>query len=273
MQSSDHDLMAFLNACDPAAMHSLIQALRSKLSPESKKIAALCPTLESIPPAGTLARSELTKRAVDLLRWYASDGIAYMGRGILGGEGGVHYSKIVRDVARLLNGRLKRKDRIKIPKAASVAELEALIMQVLLGMALQDKSSQEIAQVLEEAGLERDAALAAAQKYGPGLAAIAIPVLTRILGMKVVKAIIERILVEIIARQIGKQAAEQVAKRLFVQVSRRAATRWIPIVGWALVGVDVVLFAASPATRMTLRSVPLIAGFRERERLAVAAEA
>jgi len=267
MGPSDTQLIEYLTKCDAVALHSVVVSLKSKLSGSSGELAERYPTPESIPNTRTKARKDLAQAVVGLLRWYASDSIAFLFRKVFSGDGGIHYHEIVRDVANLLNGRLSKKDRVKIPKAASVAETERVIIQVLLRLSFKDKSQEEIAQVLKEAGLEKDAAWAAAKKYGAGLSSVTIPVLTKILGKKTVKVLIERIMVAILSKTIGKEAASAIAKRLLIQVSQKAITRFLNVVGWILAGLDVLLFTTSPAKRMTVPTVALIAVFRERDRL------
>lgn len=267
MEASDKVLIAYLNQCSSVEVHNLIGFMRSWLSPTSKQLAEQYETPESIPRARSKKRRQLAESAVELLRWYGSDTIAYVARWLVGKEAGVHYHEIVRDVAKRINRSLKKKNRRDLPRVASIDEWEEHVVEMLLTGAFKDKSQEETTQMLREAGLDQDAAETAARKFGPGLGGVALPVLVKMLGKKTVTVLLEKILVWVTYKFIGKEAAKKLAQTLIIKFAQRSWAKFISTIGWALVGLDVLLFATSPASRIILPAVSAISVFRVRARL------
>jgi hypothetical protein len=267
-KSSNAELEEFLGRCDPADVHALIGLMRSRLSRKSKRLAGTFGKVEEIPPSGTEERKELCTTIVNLIGWYGSNLVAYGVRRKTKGNGAKQYMGITRDVLRLLNKRLPRKERQKIPRATGIAELEQQVVEILLAMRFHKKKTDEIVQILEESGLEKDVALDIAVRHGPGgLASAGLPILTKILGKKTVMTMVQQTLVAVIGRFISEEAAKTMAKRLAVKITQKALTRLINVIGWVLLALDVVFFATSPARRMTIRIVPYVSLVRVRERL------
>ena len=262
MHKSDSDLARYLHLCDPIEVHTLLGFLRSAFSTSSKQLADLYATPSSIPLAGSDARKQLAESVVGLLKWYGSDAIAYGTRWLIGREPSVGYHVIVRDVALVMNKNLKRKDRRQLPRVATVAEWEQIVVELLVGSAFTGKTLDEIVQMLREAGLDEDAARAAAKNFGPGLAGLGLPLLVKVLGKKTVVVILEKILVALVYRFIGKEAAQTLAKVFFKKLAQRVWARALWWIGWILVAIDVLLFAASPASRITVPTVAAISIFR-----------
>ena len=265
--TSNDELAKYLAACDSEDVQALIGLLRSKLSPSSRKLAGEYPSLDAVPAAGTDERLELCRRIVSLLGWYGANSIAYTWRKVSQGDGGKAYLGILRDVVRLLNHRLPREHREKLPVATGVPELEQKTVEILLALQFHDKKTEEIVQILEESGLEREVAEDAARRYGPGLASVGLPILTKFLGKKTVMTIVQQMLVAIVGRFVGKEAASQMAKRIAIKIAQKTLTRLISWVGWALLASDLVMFATAPARRITLKVVPFLALSRVRKRL------
>ena len=267
METSNEELIAYFVQCDSIELNTVITYMRSRLSPRSKEIADRYPLPERIPEASSEERRKLACSVVGLLRWFGSNALAYGARQLFGREGGADYSRIVRDVAKLMNKHLKRRERIDLPRVATVPEWEAIIVNLLLTSTFKKLSNEEIAQMLREAGLSEDAARASAKKFGPGMGAIALPILVNLLGKKTVTVVLEQLLVALTYRFVGKEAAQTLAKRLLVKLAQRFWSRLIAVVGWVLLGLDILLFVTSPATRITIPCVAAISIFRVRARL------
>ena len=265
MQTSDSQLTAYLAGCDPVELHTIIAMMRSRLSTKSKDLARRYPTVESIPAAGTEDRQTLARAAVDLLRWFGSNTISYGLRRLMRRHGGVSYHRIVADVARHIN--LKHGDRASLPRIATVSEWEEIIVRSLLVGALRGKSTEEVAEMLHHAGLKADAARTTAMQFGPRAAGVALPLLLTGMGRKVAGTLLEEVMVSLAYRYVGKEAAETVAKKLAMGLATRSWSRLISVAGWALVGLDVLKFATSPAARVTVPTVAAISVFRVRARL------
>jgi hypothetical protein len=169
---------------------------------------------------------------------------------------------IVRDVAKVINKNLKRKDRRQLLRIATVAEWEKIVVELLVGGAFTGKTHDEIAQMLQEAGLDEEAARAAAKKFGPGLAGLGLPLLVKVLGKKTVVVILEQIFIALVYRYIGREAAKTLAKAIFRILTQQAWKRLLGLIGWILVVIDVLLFAAAPARRITVPTVAAISIFR-----------
>ncbi|MCX5674099.1 MAG: hypothetical protein NTX87_03750 [Planctomycetota bacterium] len=267
MENSHVELAHYLCGCDSVEVHTLITLMRSRLSPRSREIATRYPAPESIPQPGSEERRELANSVVSLLRWFGSNSLAYGARLVFGKEAGTGYSRILRDVAKIMNGHLKRRERMDLPRLATVAQWEEIIVNLVITRVYKEMSSEEIAQMLREAGLNEDAARAAAKKFGPGMGAIAFPVLVNLLGKKTVTVVLEQLLVAVTYRFVGKEAAQTLAKRFMIIIAKRSWARLVAVVGWILLGIDILLFATSPATRITLPSIAAISLFRIRHRL------
>lgn len=256
-----------LTQWDGGDVHALIRLLRSKLSPESRRLCEEFVDVESIPPVRTSQRRELCQRIVALLGWYASNTVAYAWRRAGGSDGGKHYLAMLNDVVRRLNKRLPKKERHKLPQAMGIAEAEEKLVELFIGLQFAKKKTEEIVQILQESGVELATANEVAREYGPGLAGAALPLLTKLLGKKTVMIMIQQMTVAIVGRFIGKQAAAQIAKRLAVKVAQKTLTRLIGVVGWALLAVDIFMFVTSPARRITMKTIPFIAMLRAQDRL------
>jgi hypothetical protein len=267
LEQSDKYLIEFLSKCSNVELHILLQMLRSRFSPASKKLLKHYPNEHDIPDAGSQGHPELAEETTNLLRWYGSNAFAYVYRRITHKNGGTNYHKILRDTAKVLNKFRKRKDRMQLPRVASVEEWEDLICALLLKDACKKKTPEQITTMFKQAGLEEEAAKHAAKQFGPGTTSIALPLLVKILGKKTTKAIIKEVIVKITQRRLGKNAALQLAKRLLIKVPQKTIARTLSIVGWVLFALDAVCFLASPARRITIRTVALISGLQTRERV------
>lgn len=265
--SSNELLIKFLCNSDEIVVHTLIELLRSRLSLASGKLHKQFSSLDKIPVRNTTERREMVTELVNLLGWYGSNTIAYRARVILHGDGVKQYSTIAMDVVKFFRRRLPRKQRLDLPRAPGVTELEEMIVQMFIGAAFHNKSVEEITQNLIEAGLEGDAAKNAAKIFGPGTSIIALPVLVKLLGKKTVTVIIGQIIVSVTQKFIGKGAAQAVATRLLIKYSQKTISKLVSVIGWILLAFEVVLFMTSPARRVTIKVVPYIALIRVRNQL------
>lgn len=268
MVESDSNLIGFFLECDPFELHTLVRAMKSRLSPFSRKLAEQYPNMNDIPEAYTPERTELSIKMLKVLRWYGSNAIAYGRRKIVIKEGGCHYHRILRDTARILNLSQKRKNRKKLPKVASVAEWEELICSFLLASTLKGKNPEEVATMFEEAGLDVEAAKSAAKQFVPSTAVgMSLPIIAKFLGKKTITRLIEQVLIQLTYRRIGKEAAKQMAKRLLVKVPQKTFVKLVSGVGLLLIAVDAILFFSSPARRITVPTVSMISALRSLNRL------
>jgi hypothetical protein len=268
MPRSNDDLIAFLTDCTPAECFTILASLKSTLCPDSGQLCDKYPTLDSIPPSTNLARRALATDMVNLLRWYGSNSIAYALRMAVADHPGVDYTEVVRDAAQLLNAQLPRSQRIPIPRLADALDYEQLVVQLVLGLSLRDKSAEEIAALLEESGLAKEAAVKTAKSILlAGAPGIAVGTLVKLLGKTVVHTIMENLLVTLISQVLSKQAAEMLARKLLIQLTQRALAFWLTAIAilWAIL--DMTTLASGPATRITLPTVTLIATLRLRREL------
>jgi len=264
---SDKYLVEFLSKCGNVELHALLNMLRSRFSLVSKKLVNRYPNQDNIPDAGSQRRAELAEEIANLLRWYGSNALAYAWRRIAHKDGGTKYHKILRDTAKVLNNFRKRKCRMQLPRVASVEEWEGLVCALLVENAFKNKRPENIAVILKEAGLEKEAAAEAAKKFGPGATSVGLPILVKILGKRTVKLIIEEVIVKMTQRRLGKDAALRLAKRLLIKVPQKTAARTLIIVGWVLFALDAVCFLASPARRIVIPAVSFISGLQTRKRI------
>lgn len=268
MVESDSNLIDFFSKCSSFELHALLRAMTSRFSPFSKKLAEQYPTEDDIPNVNTPERAELSNKMLKLLRWYGSNAITFASRKIATKEGGCHYHRILRDVAKILNLSQKRKDRKKLPKVASVDEWESLICSILLASAVKGKTPQQVATMFEEAGLDAEAAKSAAKQFAPGaVVGISLPIAVKILGKKTVTQLVKVIIINLTYRRLGKEAASQMAKRLLIKFPQKFFARVISGIGWLLLAVDVILLFSSPAKRITVPTVSMISALRSLDRV------
>lgn len=251
-------------------MHALIGIMRSRFCRASLHLAKKYSSVAQIPLPSSSARAQLSGEMVELLGWYGSNTLGYGYRKLTQSKGTKPYLGILNDVAKLLNKRLPKRDRKKLPLAGGVSDLEKDVVEILLGLRFGGKKSTEkIVQILEESGLEKHVAEEVATRYGTvGLGGVSLPMLTKVLGKKSVMNIVQAMVVSIVGKFIGKEAAKQMAKRVALKITQKALTRMIIWIGWILLGADIVGFATSPARRVTVKVIPFIALVRVRERLA-----
>lgn len=257
--TSSAELEDYLTESESSEIHALIGLMYSRLSPESRKLATEYAQPGAIPPSCSEARRRLCGRIVALLGWYGSNAMAYGWRRLLRVDAGKPYLGILRDVVKVLNHQLPRKERQALPLATGVSDFEQKVTEILLRLRFHEKTAEEIVQILRESGLEKDIAKDVVRRYGPGLASVGLPMLSTFLGKKTVMVMVQQMVVAIVGRYIGREAALQMAKRLAVKVAQKTLTRLINWVGWVLLAADVTMFACAPARRITVKVVLFIA--------------
>jgi uncharacterized protein YaaW (UPF0174 family) len=89
-------------------------------------------------------------------------------------------------------------------------------------------------------------------------------VLVKLLGKKAVTTLLQATVIEIVAAKVGKAAAERLVLAAFKHVSQKTVAALMNFVGVALIAKDV-LDLASPARRVTIPAVALIAASRMSE--------
>ena len=268
MVESDSNLVDFFSKCDVFELLTLLKAMKSHYSPFSKKLVKRYPTENDIPNANTPERMELSNEMLQLLQWYGSNAVAYGWRKVTVRRGGCHYHKILRDVAKRLNHCQKRKDRKELPKVDSVDGWESRICSLLLASAIKGKTSQEIAIMFEEAGLDAEAARTAAMHFVSGaVVGISLPIAVNILGKKTVTILVKEIIIHLTYKRVGKEAATQMAKRLLLTTPQKVFAKIISGIGWLLLAIDSALFLSSPARRVTIPVVSMISALRSLDRL------
>ncbi len=266
--SSSNELAEYLRRCDADIVHATIQILKSRLSDASVQLAQTYHSVDDIPAPRTALRVEISQEIIKLLGWYGSNTFGYVYRKLVNGEGYKPYLGILQDVVRLFNKRLPKKDRKKLPIVTGMSDLETTLVEILVTLRFHKKTTEEIVQILEESGLEKYVAEEVAKRYGPaGLSGMSLPMLTKLLGKKTVMTIVQELAVCIVGRFVGKEAAKQMARRMALKITQKTLTRMINWIGWILFTVDVIIFVSSPARRVTMKVVPLIALSRVREQL------
>lgn len=268
MSTSNDALAASIRTWDAAEVHGLIGMLHSTLSPTSQRLAKHYPAAKHVPAAGTEARGELAEELVNLLGWYGANALAYGGRRLVHGDGAPPYLRIARDVARSVERNRPRTKRRALPRVASAEQLEQFIVESLVDQAFTTLSTEDLVQVLQESGMDHDAAINAVRRYGPtGLGGAALRELAVGIGKRTFTQVLEKMLVAWTKRYLGKEAATQLARRIITRWPQKAFLRAATGLGWALVVLDAAMFLSSPARRITGKAVPYIAIVRMRRQL------
>lgn len=262
MSHSNGKLEAFLFRAPDTVLHTLAHLTGDRLGFNGlrKRISSV----KDVPQTED-DRRELIETIIRELRYFGSNNFAYLGRWVTRRERGVAYHTVVYDVSRALNRHAKKK--IEIPRVASVEDRERMICGQLLGIIFEGKTDEQIATMLEEAGLGGDpakpAAIKAAIQAGAGGLLLA---LTKLVGAPGVTQLLSAVAVKIVAEKLGKQAAEQLIKIVAEKIPEKAFSRLLGWVGVILIVKDFIDLA-SPGLRVTIPAVALIASLRQAESL------
>lgn len=279
MRQSDQELQNFIFTANEETVSTIIQLMDTIWSIKSRKLKNIYDQ-ERIPESGSEKRFELAEDLVIHLKYFGSNGIAYGFRKITGQESGVSYLKMLREVAIFFNKMLKPnldfpylgkplgwvgikgKKPFNVPRIATVAEYEALIVEMLVSEHIRNKSEDELSAAFQEAGLDKEAANQAAfDILKIGSSGSVLIFLVQILGKKAVKEIILSILIKLIEKQVGKEAAKKIAQTLSKKITQKTFARLVSGVGWILIAYDG-LKLASPATRITVPTLVYISTMR-----------
>jgi uncharacterized protein YaaW (UPF0174 family) len=259
-RQSNIELIDYLNLCESDTIFALLGTLDSIFLQENKF--AKFKNISDIPAKSSEDRNLLARDIVYLLRYFGSHNVSYIWRMVFSNDPGVDYSEILYDVTKLLSKQVKR----TVPRVATVPEYEQLLCESLLQIQFKGKTEQEIAEMLEEAGLEKENIEDALKQFAKfGLSGVGIISLVRILGKKTVTEMIERMIVWLIAKRMGREAAEKAAQRLLKSAAQKTIAKLVSGVGWVLIAWDIVNLG-SPATRKTVPIVSLIASMRTMDR-------
>lgn len=254
-------LEAYLATCPAEVLFDLSQILGDRLGFNGMR--ERCQSSSDIPSGED--RHVLAHDLVAELGYFGSNNLAFLARRVLKSEKAVGYHEVLYDVVKFLNGQLKNK--LNVPRVASVKDREQMVCSQLLGIAFQGKTEEQIAQMLSESGLDQEAtkaaAIIAAVRGGSGALVIA---LVKVLGKKTVTAFLAATVIRLVALKVGKEAAEKLVFRVLQKVPQRSLAAFAAFVGWALIAKDV-LDLAGPATRVTVPAVALIASIRTAESL------
>ena len=263
---SNLELISFLNQCDDEIFLSLLESVETLLS---IKIGSELKDLKKrkvIPPKMSPDRYELSFKFANHLRYYGSNNIAYFCRKAVSIESGVNYKKIVYDVTKKLTKMLKIKKYVK--RIATVEEYEYLICEMLLLKAIKGKTQKELAELLRDSGLDEYTIQQAAIELSKGgLNDENLIVIIKDLGKKTITTILNKLTIWFVAKRIGKEAAEVIAKRILIKLPQKGIAKIFSGIGWGLLVWDTIQLA-SPATRITIPVVSLIACVRTAERIA-----
>ena len=270
MISSSQVLVEAISGWRREEVQALIALMRSRLSPTSRAMAARYARATDIPPAGSPARHALADEIVALLGWYGANAFAYAGRCVVGEPGGATYLALLRDVAHWLERTLPRQSRRPIPKAISTERLEERIVDTVCDKALSNCSAEELEQVLHESGVGHDVVAAVMREHAKrGAVGLGLTVIVRLAGEQAARRLLEQVMLSQVMHFAGRAAVRELARTLLARLS----TRWIPLIGWALLVAEGVVLLSRPARRITCRAVPFIAMIRVRQRLMSDAEA
>lgn len=263
--AADRELVEFLSEIDSETIQTLVSMLDTFWQNNVDSIKTDILSKGGIPESGTTERSELALKLVNILRYFGSDSIAYSWRKVVAMEPGVHYTEILRDVFNNLNKQLKKHE--EIPRVASVSEYEQRICETMLKIQFEGKSEKEIAQMLEDAGLDQDAIKQTAKELAKfGVAGTGLLVLVKLLGKRIVTELIKKLIIMVVAKKLGQDAAEKLAGRILAKVAQKTVAKIISGIGWALFVWDAIDLAG-PATRITIPVVSLIASVRTAKEL------
>ena len=257
----DVHLKEYLNECDADVFKTALELLYSELSLDCVNFDPYVKNSDQIPQKESNKRRELAELVVLQVRYFGSDTGAYAIRNIFKDEPGVTYLEVVRDVADDLNRHLKKERTI--PRLATMDDLEMLIVQQILDVSFQGKSQEQVIEMLESAGLDKDAARITAKEIAAvGAGGTILLALVNLLGKNTVKAVIQNAMVWMLAKRMGKEAAIKFAGKALGEVAAKRIAGFLSGVGWALLAFDAYNFVGGPAKRITIPFVSFIATSR-----------
>lgn len=240
-------MKTFLNKCKKEDLKYISKVLDSYVSlSHDRRRRELLRTIyaEDGSQAAENARNSLIKLIDKEIRYYGSSDLAYLGRTILDGSGGVSSTKLIDDVAQKLDVKTKLGGSVeaKLKRLAKNAVEKELISKTPHELA---KSFSSIGIGLADKSLIIDHIKTDGSVY-------ALPIIFRILGPEVTYNIIKSIIIGIMVQFIGRAAAKHIVRAL---VSRNALATSIGPVLWTLSTGWLVIDMQRPAYR---KIVPII---------------
>ncbi len=222
-----------VNLTDDAELHRLLAAYEAEPTPA--------------------ARASLDARLEREIRYLGSADLAYFARKLAGGEGGVPFGEIVRDVARVL--------KVAPPHLGTERErLEALVEEYATRQ-FASLSPEEQQRMLVELGVDKDKAARFVLKSA---GVFSLPLLVAAFDAVVVQGLIKTVVFGTIAKLIGRQLSARLfsllAGRLPWWVSWIGPAAWTLSIGWTALDLQ------GPATRKTIPVVLFLGLCSLRER-------
>ena len=266
MHASDRDLIKFLSESSSENNAYIIKMMDTFWSFDMDDL-EIYGDPSQIDNISSNEKYKLAEKTVKQLGYFGSDSLAYMARSVFDDDAGIPYKEILQDVAELLNKQLERKNRRDILTVGSVDDYERFICETLLHIQFEGKSSKDIEDMLADSGLDRKAAKEAAKEFAAfGMSGGSIIGLVKILGKRVVKDVIQRVIIWIVAKTIGREAAEAIAMKAVGKFAQFRVAAFISGVGWALLAWDGIRLGKQ-ATRITTPCVSYISAVRTMDRI------
>ena len=255
---ADNNLKTYLTKCEAEVFQTALSLLYSELSLDCIRLDPYVKKGEPIPESTSTERADLAEFVVLQVRYFGSDTGAYLLRNIFSDEPGITYLEVLHDVAGDLNKHMKKK-RI-IPRLATADDLELLIVEQILDVSFQGKSQEQVVEMLESAGLDKDAAHITAKEIATVGAGGAILIgLVKLLGKNTVKAVVQNAMIWMLAKRMGKEAAIKFAGKALGEVAAKRIASFFAGVGWALLALDAYNFVGGTAKRITIPFVSFVA--------------
>ncbi len=255
---ADNNLKNYLSRCETDVFQAAMVLLYSELSLDCVRLDPYVKAGEPVPQAESATRADLAEFIVLQARYFGSDTGAYVLRNVFSDEPGVTYLEVARDVASDLNSHLKKKRNV--PRLATVDDFELLIVEQILDVSFQGKSQEQVVEMLESAGLDKDAARITAKEIATvGVGGAILIALVKVLGKNTVKAVIQNAMIWMLAKRMGKEAAIKFAGKALGEIAAKRIATFFAGVGWALLAFDAYNFVGGRAKRITIPFVSFIA--------------
>jgi hypothetical protein len=266
LHTANQQLVSFLNKTDKETFLLVARVLTTATHPRFRATINKLHHDKGVPQADTPERLALSRKVASHLRYMGSHDLMCGLRLLTGKEAQANYMDVIRDCARQLNRRIKL-HKFTLPAAGSLEQYEEIIVGELLQISFAGKSTEEIATILEDAGLEHKAAVNLALDLTKlGVPGVGIAALCKALGKKQITDIVILALQNILARIIGKEAAAKLLEELLKKVPQNTVKLWLRMLGNGLMAIDAIHFVCSPARRVVIPSVALISVLRYQER-------
>jgi len=234
-------MQELLNVLDAADYRFLAGVIQSDFNlTDDSKIDRLVSALEEDPTEEN--RSAVTRQLESSIRYLGSSEIAYGLRYLTGGEPGVPFESIVRDVSKAL--------KVTPPSLGTAREQVEHVATEYATQQFSNLSRDEQQKMLEDLGVEKEKA-EAFLKRSAGV--FALPALVEAVNIVIVQGLIKTIIFGTIAKLIGQQLANRLftflVGRLPWWVSWIGPAAWTLSIGWTTIDLQ------GPARRKTIPAV------------------